>query len=179
MVGVSQSLPGSLSFSHSLSSVLALIPEYCVTSIGADDVFYDTFLPMWVVRLILLLHISRSLCLHLLTLVYLFCFPFFSFFVIHLLIPVRSQVSSSREASLKPPQRARRSLQPWTDAHRFNLPSLNHNNLGRSVLHSFISVQIEQRSSLLLITHFLLPNSAHTVFFFLIAFGSQFSQQKF
>lgn len=49
-----------ISLSLSLSSALALTPKCCVTSIGADDVFYDTFLPMWVLRLVLRSHILQS-----------------------------------------------------------------------------------------------------------------------
>lgn len=51
--------------SLSLSSALALTPECCVTSIGADDVFCDTFLPMWVLRLVLRSHVFESYSLYL------------------------------------------------------------------------------------------------------------------
>lgn len=130
--------------SLTLSSALAMTPECCVTFIGADDVLYDTFLPMWVPRLILLSHMSEShsFFLHFAALVYLllFCFSHSHFSSFFLWLPDWFPWGQRSAAVVGRPWSSKQASNSWTDTHQFNLPLFNQCYTSRLVVHSYIWV---------------------------------------
>lgn len=150
-----------------LASALALTPECCVTFTGADDVFYDTFLPACVPPPWPAIAHSPHLQQHLYACHWLFFCIFLMFISLVMIFsliwqlfphlhPQRGQRSAADAWPFRaglPQGRMRKDKPVWPHLH------------SQWAKHAVLHLLVDRASSLSVVSrHFLYPNSTHTLF---------------